>query len=422
MSAIISVEHLSKVYRLGAIGGATFKDDFSRWWARSLGRSDPLQKHGEDGRAVPGGGEFLALDDVSFSLEEGDLLGIIGRNGAGKSTLLKILAQVTSPSSGEVKIRGRIASLLEVGTGFHPDLSGRENIFLNGAILGMTKAEIRRNFDGIVDFSGVEKFLDSPVKRYSSGMYVRLAFAVAAYLESEILIVDEVLAVGDTQFQKKCLGKMSDLAKSGRTVLFVSHHMAAIANLCRRGVFLRDGEVQCFGTQTEAITQYLASTGPPQGSLGERADRTGSGAMRLTGLEITDRNATPLAAVSSGQDVAIRLQFATEPSRRLSNVVAGILVTTPHDVPVFLQHNKLSGDDFGALPATGTFVCEIPNLPLPPGTYHLSCSLMIGDDYLDMVTDAGELTVIDGDFFGTGMIAPATHGACLVAARWRLEA
>src|SRR5580700_6878824 len=219
---VISVESVSKTYRLGQIGGGTLKEDFARCWSRLMRKPDPFLKIGEEHHARKMGELFWALDNVSFGVKRGEVLGVIGRNGAGKSTLLKILSQVTMPSSGQVKIKGRIASLLEVGTGFHPDLSGRENVFLNGAILGMTKAEIRGKFDSIVAFSEIEEFIDTPVKRYSSGMYVRLAFAVAAHLEPEILIVDEVLAVGDASFQKKCLGKMGQVSREGRTILFVS--------------------------------------------------------------------------------------------------------------------------------------------------------------------------------------------------------
>src|ERR1700722_18675097 len=234
---VISAENISKAYRLGQIGGGTLREDFARWWAKMLRRPDPFLKIGEEHHARKMGEQFWALDDVSFEVKKGEVLGIIGRNGAGKSTLLKILSQVTTPTSGQIKIRGRIASLLEVGTGFHPELTGRENIYLNGAILGMTKAEIRKKFDEILAFSGIEEFIDTPVKRYSSGMYVRLAFAVAAHLEPEILILDEVLAVGDAEFQKKCLGKMQDVAANdGRTVLFVSHNLGAVKALCNTAI------------------------------------------------------------------------------------------------------------------------------------------------------------------------------------------
>src|ERR1700691_1570684 len=221
---VISVEQVSKAYRLGQIGGGTWKEDFARWWAKLRRKPDPFLKIGEEHHARKMGEQFWALDNVSFEVKRGEVLGIIGRNGAGKSTLLKILSQVTTPTSGQIKIKGRIASLLEVGTGFNPEMTGRENVFLNGAILGMSRAEIRGKFDEIVDFSGVEEFIDTPVKRYSSGMTVRLAFAVAAHLDPDILLFDEVLAVGDAAFQRKCLGKMGEVVKTGRTIVFVSHN------------------------------------------------------------------------------------------------------------------------------------------------------------------------------------------------------
>ncbi|MFC2055313.1 polysaccharide ABC transporter ATP-binding protein [Chloroflexota bacterium] len=256
-NTVISVENLSKTYRLGQIGRDTLSDDLKVWWAKVRGKPNPLLKIGMDNFGNLIGETIWALKDVSFSVEQGEILGIIGRNGAGKSTLLKVLSEVTAPTSGEVKIKGRIASLLEVGTGFHPDLTGRENIFLNGAILGMNKAEITRKFDEIVDFSGVEQFIDTPVKRYSSGMYVRLAFAVAAHLEPEILLVDEVLAVGDVEFQKKCLGKMGNVAKEGRTVLFVSHNMMAVKSLCDRSLLIDEGRIVESGETNHVISIYM---------------------------------------------------------------------------------------------------------------------------------------------------------------------
>jgi ABC-type polysaccharide/polyol phosphate transport system ATPase subunit len=260
MPTVISVEHLSKTYRLGQIGTGTFANDLNLWWAKLRGKPNPLLRVGETDHGNRDGEELWALRDVSFTVEQGEVLGIIGRNGAGKSTLLKILSRVTAPTSGKIKVKGRVASLLEVGTGFHPELTGRENIYLNGAILGMSHKEIDRKFDEIVDFSGVEKFIDTPVKRYSSGMYVRLAFAVAAHLDPEILVVDEVLAVGDAAFQKKCLGKMSDVAKEGRTVFFVSHNMGAVTGLTTKCVYLRNGVLAEIGRTKEIVDIYLNET------------------------------------------------------------------------------------------------------------------------------------------------------------------
>jgi len=258
---VISVEHVSKIYRLGEIGTGTLSSDVNRWWVtKVLGKEDPYLKIGQvNDRATKGDTDIVySLKDVSFEVEQGEVLGIIGKNGAGKSTLLKILSRITSPTTGRVRMKGRVASLLEVGTGFHPELTGRENIFLNGSILGMRKHEIARKLDEIIDFSGVERYIDTPVKRYSSGMYVRLAFAVAAHLESEILIVDEVLAVGDAEFQKKCLGRMKDVSvNEGRTVLFVSHQMDAVTRLCSRTVVLENGLIGFLGNSIEAVSYHL---------------------------------------------------------------------------------------------------------------------------------------------------------------------
>ena len=262
MSTIIKVENLSKQYRLGLVGTKTMRDDITRFWANLRGKEDPFQKIGEENdRSTKGESDYVwSLKNIDFEVQQGDVLGIIGKNGAGKSTLLKILSKVTAPTSGSVKIKGRIASLLEVGTGFHPELTGRENVFLNGAILGMRRAEIKRKFDEIVDFAGVERYIDTPVKRYSSGMYVRLAFAVAAHLEPEILIIDEVLAVGDAEFQKKAIGKMKDVSNSqGRTVLFVSHNMSAIRSLCNKGILLKNGNIYFQGSIDESVQQYISN-------------------------------------------------------------------------------------------------------------------------------------------------------------------
>lgn len=259
-NTVIEFDNVGKQYILGSIGTGTLSHDLNRWWARVRGKEDPFLRIGEtNDRTKKGESDFVwALKDISFGIEQGDVVGIIGKNGAGKSTLLKILSRVTSPTVGSIKVKGRIASLLEVGTGFHPEMSGRENIFMNGSIMGMTKAEIKSKFDEIVDFAGVEKYVDTPVKRYSSGMIVRLGFAIAAHLEPEILVVDEVLAVGDAEFQKKAIGKMQDVSKGeGRTVLFVSHNMAAVRSLCTRGIVLENGTVSYTGSIKDSIDLYL---------------------------------------------------------------------------------------------------------------------------------------------------------------------
>ena len=259
--SIIKIENLSKQYRLGTVGTKTLQGDIKRWWAKINGKEDPFSKIGESNSFHKlSNSEYLwALHDINLEIKQGEVLGIIGKNGAGKSTLLKIISRITTPTTGSITINGRIASLLEVGTGFHPELSGRENIFINGAILGMTKAEIKGKLDEIIDFSGVELYIDTPVKRYSSGMYVRLAFAVAAHLEPEILVVDEVLAVGDAEFQKKCLGKMKDVSRTGRTVLFVSHNMAAVKTLCSRALVMEYGKLKYTGDVENSVKYYLGN-------------------------------------------------------------------------------------------------------------------------------------------------------------------
>jgi lipopolysaccharide transport system ATP-binding protein len=292
---VIKVENLYKQYQLGQVSTGTISHDLNRWFHRIRGKEDPYEKITTDNaREEKGNSNYVwALKDVNFEVNQGEVLGIIGRNGAGKSTLLKILSKVTAPTKGNIKIRGRIASLLEVGTGFHPELTGRENIFLNGAILGMTKSEIRSKFDEIVAFSGVDKYIDTPVKRYSSGMYVRLAFAVAAHLEPEILIVDEVLAVGDAEFQKKCLGKMKDVSRQGRTVLFVSHNLVAVKSLCQRGILMERGTITYNGTAEETVEKYMKANAnqlKPKISFDTPTEAIGNDIIKIRHIAIEPSN------------------------------------------------------------------------------------------------------------------------------------
>jgi len=312
MLPVIQVVNLSKAYQLGEFSTGTISHDVRRWYLRMRGKEDPYHKIGEvNDRTVVGESNIVwSLKDINFEVKQGEAIGIIGRNGAGKSTLLKILSRITTPTYGSVKIKGRIASLLEVGTGFHPELSGRDNIFLNGSILGMRKQEIKRKFDEIVDFSGVQRYIDTPVKRYSSGMYVRLAFAVAAHLESEILIVDEVLAVGDAEFQKKCLGKMGDVSKGeGRTILFVSHNMTAINSLCRKVIYLRNGSIVEMG-ETEKIIHKYAST--ETDLITENSwliDKKGDEVARLLKARLVDKNHQTVNIVFMHQEVGIEFEY-----------------------------------------------------------------------------------------------------------------
>lgn len=310
MTISISVENLSKQYRLGVIGNRTLYEDINRWWARVRGLPDPLAKIGEVDHGNRTDGLLWALRDVSFQLEQGEVLGVIGRNGAGKSTLLKILSKVTGPTTGQIKLRGRIASLLEVGTGFHPELTGRENIFLNGAILGMSRDEISRKFDEIIIFSEVEKFVDTPVKRYSSGMYVRLAFAVAAHLDPEIMVIDEVLAVGDAAFQRKCLGKMSENASQGRTILFVSHNMAAINRLCTRAVLLEKGQLIADGPATEITAKYLSvASGETSNRVWNLENAPGTEELRLVSVQLLGEDGNPVSVVDVREQLVLRVEY-----------------------------------------------------------------------------------------------------------------
>ena len=409
---VVRIENLSKAYRLGELSRKVLWQD----WRHRFGAG-----HAEaNGDPEP----FWALRDISFDVREGEVLGLLGRNGAGKSTLLKVISQITSPTTGCVKLRGRVASLLEVGTGFHVELTGRDNVFLNGTILGMTRAEVARKFDEIVAFSGIEEFIDTPVKRYSVGMRVRLAFAVAAHLEPEILVIDEVLAVGDAAFQQKCLGKIGEVSRSGRTVLFVSHNAASIESLCSRGIVLDKGRLAFAGSQVEAIDFYAASRSASGLDLATFTERAGSGEVRVVGMELRNARGNTIAAARSGEEIDIVLRFRRHNAQNYPRLAVQIFVTTHVGAPVFTHANWLHRDGFGDLPETGTFVCRIPRLPLPPGHYRVGFRLQAihrGRESLDAIESALELNVESGDFFRTGKMPPLHAGVALVDAEWRLE-
>jgi len=375
-SPVISVEHLSKQYDLGVIGTGTLSRDLNRWWARLRKQPDPYTRIGQKDAFERIGESILALDDVSFQVQQGEVLGIIGRNGAGKSTLLKILSRVTAPTSGVVKVKGRIGSLLEVGTGFHPELTGRENVYLNGAILGMRKEEVTKKFDEIVNFSGVEKFIDTPVKRYSSGMYVRLAFAVAAHLDPEILIVDEVLAVGDAEFQKKCLGKMGDVAGEGRTVLFVSHNMAAINSLCEKTIMINNGKIADKGETSHVIEKYLNSGKEVSKSgyveLNDWKERYGSGEAKVISAKLLDLNGDICTNFYRTKEFKIQVDFAsfTDQVLNLSLVIVNSMGVNVLHLSQFDSSKSIIIDRQGHF----RFEVTIPSLPLFKGQY----SVIIG--------------------------------------------
>ncbi len=356
---IIEVAGVSKRYRLGIIGATRLIDDAERAWLRLTGRAEKRDTS-----------EFWALRDVSFEIEAGDVVGVIGRNGAGKSTLLKILSRITEPTSGEVTLRGRVASLLEVGTGFHPDLTGRENAFLNGAILGMTKSEIRDKLDEIVAFSEIGEFIDTPVKRYSSGMYVRLAFAVAAHLEPEILIVDEVLAVGDAQFQTKCLTKIRSLADRGQTVLFVSHNLSTVTSLCTRGIVLQQGQVSYDGTAREAVQAYIAR-GSRDGACWRRPEDAAPG-KGITFQTVRLANGDGLESAEFDLDDQIVLQLCADVSKRFENAQIAVRVTNQEGVPLFTTCNTDALRTYLPIdPGTAAYTIAFPEGLLTPGRYTL---------------------------------------------------
>lgn len=423
-SPVIRVENLSKSYRLGQIGTGTFTNDLKLWWAKARGKPNPLLKIGEKDHGNRDGEVVWALKDVSFDVQQGEVLGIIGRNGAGKSTLLKILSRVTAPTSGQIKVKGRVASLLEVGTGFHPELTGRENIYLNGAILGMTKDEVRHKFDEIVAFSEVEKFIDTPVKRYSSGMYVRLAFAVAAHLEPEILVVDEVLAVGDAEFQKKCLGKMGDVANDGRTVLFVSHNMAAVKNICKQAIVLSHGLISRNSEINDAIDFYLTSPFVGE-SNSEPAcanyKRSGNGDIQIRSIEIRNTKGQRVDAVSVGQTFDIHIGYVARRECELKDVNFGIDCYSAIGQRIFIQSMNYSGFSLeGKLSQEGIIVCRLENFPLAQGSYFLTSVIKLKKERVDVVEKAYKLTVINSDFLKSTISLTSNDVVCLVKGQWRL--
>lgn len=394
----IKADGVSKRYELGERVrlNPTLRDrltDSLQWLRRGGGRSAPV--------------ELWALSDVGFEIQPGEVVGIIGRNGAGKSTLLKVLSRITEPTRGRIEIYGRVGSLLEVGTGFHPELSGRENIFLNGSILGMARREIARKFDEIVAFAELEQFIDTPVKRYSSGMYIRLAFAVAAHLEPEILLIDEVLAVGDAAFQKKCLGKMGEIARRGRTVLFVSHNTAAMLNLCRRGILIDRGQVMADGPIEPVIQQYLRGlrVATPW-DLSKCEDRQGRGRVRFTRVRFEDGDGNPVEQGVSGRPLVIALDYEAADHRPLPNCRASVAFYDGLGQTLFNCSSELVIADPIDLPPSGTLRCAIPNLPLSQNQYVLTIFLEVNREVEDWILNAIELDVVDGDFYGTGRLYP----------------
>jgi lipopolysaccharide transport system ATP-binding protein len=421
---VIGAEGLGKKYLIGHAGEreryVALRDVLARGASNLWRKTAGIAR----GRAIVDGNtieEFWALKNVSFEVRRGEVLGIIGRNGAGKSTLLKILSRITEPSEGRVIINGRVASLLEVGTGFHPELTGRENIYLNGTILGMTRAGIRKKFDEIVAFAEVEKFLDTPVKRYSSGMYVRLAFAVAAHLEPEILIVDEVLAVGDKQFQDKCLGKMQDVAQYGRTVLLVSHNMPIIKSLCSTVIVLDKGAVAYHGGANDGVQEYLQQVKTQADavvSLEDRTDRRGNGRLRFVEAHVLGPDGV-INIIPMGAPAQIVVSYFASDIVRTCDL--SIHIDNAYDQTILRLATRESSVPFRDLHSQGRLVCDLPRLPLLPGRYKLvlAASVPPAYEYLDYISQAAYFEVTEDDVFGTGKIPE--YGTFFTECNWRQE-
>jgi lipopolysaccharide transport system ATP-binding protein len=414
MRPIITVRDLSKRYRLGSreAGYRTLRETIVNAARGSLGAFGSRLSGAGKKSGAGGKNDLWALRDVGFDVAPGEVLGVVGRNGAGKSTLLKILSRITDPTTGQVKLYGRVGSLLEVGTGFHPELTGRENIFLSGAILGMRRIEIALKLDESVAFAEIEKFIDTPVKRYSSGMFVRLAFAVAAHLEPEILLVDEVLAVGDLAFQKRCLGKIGDVARDGRTVLFVSHNMASIEALCGTCLFMSNGRLIAKGATNQIISHYMIAELRPESafsSLVVHPGRRKGSTPIMTAVELRDRSETATGAIRMGGSLSVSVSFACD-SRPITPVI-GLVLKNSHGVALFGVNNKfIGGYRFDRRVAAGVISCTLNDLPLLPGRYSLDLYLNDGAQDVDVIYDAISLEVTPADVFGTGQLPPAGTG------------
>jgi len=427
----IKVENISKRYRIGL--KEEIHDSFGRAILdfikspirnyrkyRSLYKFDDLNPESNNSSSHDISDVIMAVKDVSFDVKNGEVVGIIGKNGAGKSTLLKILCRITDPTYGRAEIRGKVSSLLEVGTGFHPELTGRENVYLNATILGMTKKEVDKKFDEIVDFSGVEKFIDTPIKRYSSGMKVRLAFSVAAHLEADILLIDEVLAVGDAIFQKKCLSKMDEISRQGRTILFVSHNMAAIQNLCSRVLVMDSGRIVIDGETNAGITEYMrgilgGTDGDQIGSL----PRTSGLVPILQKLEFFDGDGLPVNGISAGGHLTVKIYYKHIES--LKDPYFGLKFETALRTNVFFLQTRFQKGHLPDLLPEGVITCHIPNVPLLPGIYYVCVGCGTANKQLDYVTRARQLQVVETDVFGTGLLPPSTESLILVDADWEIK-
>ena len=427
----INVENLSKQYKIGAAAdkGRTFREALTdkivtplRLMRNTFFRPDTSGFNAEPARIGSGGSELIwALKNISFQIKKGEVVGIIGRNGAGKTTLLKILSRITEPTEGKVSINGRVGSLLEVGAGFHSELTGRENIYLNGAILGMKKAEIDKKFDNIVAFAEIKRFIDTPVKRYSSGMYMRLAFAVAAQLEPEILLVDEVLAVGDALFQTKCLAKMSSITQQGRTVLFVSHNMGAVGSICRHGIVLDKGEIAFQGPIHQAIQFYeeeIFQKRHIQKSIADRTDRSGTGEVRLISFHIENEEGEWIERIPNGNTVKFFFGYRTKNDQGAENVELNIAIERQNGEAIFKLGTRCTGQRIKQLPSKGYIILTIRRFPLVPGRYKINAYLESRATPADYIIPLTNLDVIDGDFYGSGYQVYENESKILIDGTW----
>jgi homopolymeric O-antigen transport system ATP-binding protein len=364
--------------------------------------------------------EFWALQDVSFQVRRGEVLGIIGPNGAGKSTILKLLSKILVPNKGHVAVKGRLSALIEVGAGFHPDLTGRENIYLNGAILGMKRQEIERKLDEIIAFSGIEDFIDTPVKRYSSGMYARLGFSVAAHVSAEVLLVDEVLAVGDAEFQNKCLHKMDEVSSGGRTVVFISHNLGAVQTLCRRAILLRGGRVADQGPTEQVVHEYLSHlAGSAGNAFGDNPYRSGTGRIRLMGARMLVDNGRPSSSLISGRPVT--MEFEYENPSEVENANVNCIIYNHLGVAVANMDMNLTNFAPKGLGTRGIFRCNIPNLPLPTGTYRVVVAVTTLGETADHIPNALAFDVVASVFYPTGRSPNLQYSACMLQHCWQHE-
>jgi lipopolysaccharide transport system ATP-binding protein len=421
MSTVISVENVSKRYRLGETNREQLVTDFRRWWAKLKLSRTSHRDAGIEAEPIEEG-DFWALKDVSFEVKAGSAMAVVGVNGAGKSTLLKIISRITAPTTGKVRFQGRIGSLLEIGTGFHPELTGRDNVFLNGAILGMSRAEVKSRFDAIVDFAEIDEFIDTPVKRYSSGMYVRLAFAVSAFLEPEILILDEVLAVGDMKFRTKCLKRLEQLIGGRHTILFVAHDAGLITKYCDSAVWLERGSLKACGAAEVVAEAYQAANRPPEQVSGQNA-HGGTGELVVTAIELLDEDGQSQQSLACGDRcfVALDCERRAASVKKDSQAVARIAFYDEFGTRMFMLSSLYGERQLASVDDGTRILCEVPKLPLLPGNYRLNYDLSLDGECVDAQVSARSVEVVAGKFYGTSELPTRSSTPICVDCKWRMD-